>query len=165
MYLLRYERKRPTSSSLSGFPYKRYREKGLSAHCLPFPSPFFYSGISPWSVSTIFPCNFFFVVVGSKSCVRKWFSFGIVIICLYSWDHLKKGNELVRFRCSPESELGFPAFSGPCGTGPASSMAYLKSGPYAVNGIGLMSGMDSLHSSMGYPPGKRNRKRNFIFRF
>ncbi|KAL0273629.1 UNVERIFIED_CONTAM: hypothetical protein PYX00_006259 [Menopon gallinae] len=61
--------------------------------------------------------------------------------------------------CSPESELGFPAFSGPCGTGPASSMAYLKSGPYGVNGIGLMSGMDSLHSSMGYPPGNPRKQR------
>ncbi|KAK6619292.1 Homeobox protein OTX2-A [Polyplax serrata] len=75
------------------------------------------------------------------------------------WNHLNKGNELLRFRCSPESELGFPAFSGPCGTGPASSMAYLKSGPYGVNGIGLMSGMDSLHSSMGYPPGNPRKQR------
>ncbi|XP_069992089.1 homeobox protein OTX2-like [Penaeus vannamei] len=30
---------------------------------------------------------------------------------------------------------------------------YLKSSPYAMNGIGLtMAGMDSLHPSMGYPP-------------
>lgn len=126
--------------------------------------PFFFIPASHRDLFQLFfHVIFFFVVVGSKSCVRKWFSFGIVIICLYSWDHLKKGNELVRFRCSPESELGFPAFSGPCGTGPASSMAYLKSGPYAVNGIGLMSGMDSLHSSMGYPPGKRNRNTKFNF--
>ncbi|EEB15370.1 Homeobox protein OTX1, putative [Pediculus humanus corporis] len=38
-------------------------------------------------------------------------------------------------------------------------MAYLKSGPYGVNGIGLMSTMDPLHSSMGYPPGNPRKQR------
>ncbi|GFG29810.1 hypothetical protein Cfor_00239 [Coptotermes formosanus] len=39
-------------------------------------------------------------------------------------------------------------------------MAYLKSTPYSVNGIGLaMPTMDSLHSSMGYPAGNPRKQR------
>jgi hypothetical protein len=57
-------------------------------------------------------------------------------------------------RCNPDGELAFPPFSNPCGSGSTASMAYLKSTPYSVNGIGLaMPTMDSLHSSMGYPSG------------
>jgi len=57
-------------------------------------------------------------------------------------------------RCNPDGELAFPPFSNPCGSGSTASMAYLKSTPYSVNGIGLaMPTMDSLHSSMGYPAG------------
>nr|CAD7455051.1 unnamed protein product [Timema tahoe] len=72
-------------------------------------------------------------------------------------------------RCPPESakigaarmeELGFPPFSGPCGSSTTAGMAYLKSSPYSVNGIGLaMPTMDSLHSSMGYPPGNPRKQR------
>nr|CAD7202333.1 unnamed protein product [Timema douglasi] len=63
-------------------------------------------------------------------------------------------------RCSPDGELGFPPFSGPCGSSTTAGMAYLKSSPYSVNGIGLaMPTMDSLHSSMGYPPGNPRKQR------
>nr|CAD7567955.1 unnamed protein product [Timema californicum] len=62
--------------------------------------------------------------------------------------------------CSPDGELGFPPFSGPCGSSTTAGMAYLKSSPYSVNGIGLaMPTMDSLHSSMGYPPGNPRKQR------
>ncbi|KAG8287696.1 hypothetical protein J6590_031810 [Homalodisca vitripennis] len=63
------------------------------------------------------------------------------------------------FSCNPDGELAFPAFSSACGSGPSPGMAsYLKSaGPYSVNGIGLA--MDSLHSSMGYPPGNPRKQR------
>ena len=57
-------------------------------------------------------------------------------------------------RCNPDGELAFPPFSNPCGSGSTASMAYIKSTPYSVNGIGLaMPTMDSLHSSMSYPAG------------
>ncbi|XP_069677170.1 homeobox protein OTX2-like isoform X2 [Periplaneta americana] len=62
--------------------------------------------------------------------------------------------------CNPEGELAFPPFSSPCGSGSTASMAYLKSAPYSVNGIGLaMPAMDSLHSSMGYPAGNPRKQR------
>ncbi|KAJ8922174.1 hypothetical protein NQ315_004109 [Exocentrus adspersus] len=58
-------------------------------------------------------------------------------------------------RCNPESELSFPGFGSGCG-GSTSSMAYLKSAPYPVPGLGLHGlPVDSLHSSMGgYPSDK-----------
>ncbi|XP_054256935.1 homeobox protein OTX2-A-like isoform X2 [Macrosteles quadrilineatus] len=61
--------------------------------------------------------------------------------------------------CNPDGELAFPSFGSACGSGPGPGMAsYLKSaGPYGVNGIGLA--MDSLHSSMGYPPGNPRKQR------
>ncbi|XP_050699978.1 LOW QUALITY PROTEIN: homeobox protein OTX2-like [Eriocheir sinensis] len=47
--------------------------------------------------------------------------------------------------------MAFPGFGGPCGAGGSAGM-YLKSSPYSMNGLGLaMTGVDSLHSSMGYP--------------
>ncbi|XP_044729885.1 homeobox protein OTX2-B-like isoform X2 [Chrysoperla carnea] len=52
--------------------------------------------------------------------------------------------------CNPDGELTFPSFGPACGSTPSAGMAYLKSAPYGVNGLGLA--MDSLHSSMGYPP-------------
>ncbi|XP_045462761.1 homeobox protein otx5-B-like isoform X3 [Harmonia axyridis] len=56
-------------------------------------------------------------------------------------------------RCNPESELTFPGFGGTCGGGTA-GMAYLKTAPYSVPGLGLHGiPVDSLHSSMGYPGG------------
>ncbi|KAJ9576949.1 hypothetical protein L9F63_006475, partial [Diploptera punctata] len=62
--------------------------------------------------------------------------------------------------CNPDGELAFPPFSSPCGSGSTASMAYLKSTPYSVNGIGLaMPTMDSLHSSMGYPAGNPRKQR------
>lgn len=55
------------------------------------------------------------------------------------------------FRCNRDSELSFPGFGSTCG-GSASSMAYLKSAPYPVPGLGIHGlPVDSLHSSMGYP--------------
>lgn len=55
------------------------------------------------------------------------------------------------FRCNRESELSFPGFGSACG-GSASSMAYLKSAPYAVPGLGIHGlPVDSLHGTMGYP--------------
>ncbi|XP_046998138.1 homeobox protein OTX2-B-like [Schistocerca americana] len=72
--------------------------------------------------------------------------------------------------CNPDGDLAFPPFSSPCGSGSsATSMAYLKSSPYSVNGIGLpMPSMDSLHSSMGYPsaanPRKQRRERTTFTR-
>lgn len=60
--------------------------------------------------------------------------------------------------CNPEGDLGFTAFSGgSCGTTPSGMSPYhLKSGPYTMNGIGLM---DSLHQSIGYPPIGNPRKQ------
>ncbi|XP_067006853.2 homeobox protein OTX2-like [Anabrus simplex] len=70
--------------------------------------------------------------------------------------------------CNPDGELAFPPFSSPCGSGSTASMAYLKSSPYSVNGIGLaMPSMDSIHSSMGYPsanPRKQRRERTTFTR-
>ncbi|KAK7790990.1 hypothetical protein R5R35_011451 [Gryllus longicercus] len=70
--------------------------------------------------------------------------------------------------CNPDGELAFPPFSSPCGSGSGAGMAYLKSSPYSVNGIGLaMPSMDSLHSSMGYPtanPRKQRRERTTFTR-
>lgn len=60
-------------------------------------------------------------------------------------------------RCAPESELGFPGLAG-CGPTlrqDGAGMAYLKSSPYAVNGLTLPMPMDGLHTSMGYPTGKK----------
>lgn len=59
------------------------------------------------------------------------------------------------FRCNPDSDLSFPGFGGGC-SGGTSSMAYIKSAPYPVPGLGLHGlPVDSLHSSMGgYPGGK-----------
>ncbi|KAJ8982304.1 hypothetical protein NQ317_001164 [Molorchus minor] len=63
------------------------------------------------------------------------------------------------FRCNPESELTFPGFGSGCG-GSASSMAYLKSTPYPVPGLGLHGlPVDSLHSSMGGYPGNQRKQR------
>ncbi|XKL63515.1 hypothetical protein PGB90_005879 [Kerria lacca] len=60
--------------------------------------------------------------------------------------------------CNPEGELGFSPFSsGSCGTAPSGMSPYhLKSGPYTMNGIGLM---DSIHQSIGYPPIGNPRKQ------
>ncbi|XP_017774189.1 PREDICTED: homeobox protein OTX2-A-like isoform X2 [Nicrophorus vespilloides] len=61
--------------------------------------------------------------------------------------------------CNPESELSFPGFAGTCGSG-SSGMAYLKSAPYPVPGLGLHGlPVDSLHSSMGYPGGNQRKQR------
>ncbi|CAH1372528.1 homeobox protein OTX2-like [Tenebrio molitor] len=62
--------------------------------------------------------------------------------------------------CNPESELTFPGFGSTCG-GSSSSMAYLKSAPYPVPGLGLHGlPVDSLHSSMaGYPGGNQRKQR------
>ncbi|XP_044729887.1 homeobox protein OTX2-B-like isoform X4 [Chrysoperla carnea] len=59
--------------------------------------------------------------------------------------------------CNPDGELTFPSFGPACGSTPSAGMAYLKSAPYGVNGLGLA--MDSLHSSMGYPPGNPRKQR------
>ncbi|EFA01321.2 orthodenticle-2 isoform X1 [Tribolium castaneum] len=61
--------------------------------------------------------------------------------------------------CNPDSEL-FPGFGSTCG-GSSSSMAYLKSAPYPVPGLGLHGlPVDSLHSSMaGYPAGNQRKQR------
>lgn len=65
---------------------------------------------------------------------------------------------LICYRCNPESELSFPGFGSGCG-GSASSMAYLKSAPYPVPGLGLHGlPVDSLHSSMAGYPGGNNFK-------
>lgn len=49
--------------------------------------------------------------------------------------------------------MSFPGFGGTCG-GSSSGMAYLKSAPYPVPGLGLHGlPVDSLHSSMAYPGG------------
>ncbi|GLV45810.1 ocelliless [Carabus blaptoides fortunei] len=61
--------------------------------------------------------------------------------------------------CNPDGELAFPAFSAACGSTTSAGMAYLKSSPYSVNGLGLMSTMDSLHSTMGYPSGNPRKQR------
>ncbi|XP_063911433.1 homeobox protein OTX2-A-like [Zophobas morio] len=62
--------------------------------------------------------------------------------------------------CNPDSELSFPGFGSTCG-GSSSSMAYLKSTPYPVPGLGLHGlPVDSLHSSMaGYPGGNQRKQR------
>ncbi|CAH1187677.1 unnamed protein product [Phyllotreta striolata] len=62
--------------------------------------------------------------------------------------------------CNPESELSFPGFGSGCG-GSTSGMAYLKSGPYPVPGLGLHGlPVDSLHSSMaGYSGGNQRKQR------
>ncbi|XP_072398635.1 uncharacterized protein [Diabrotica undecimpunctata] len=62
--------------------------------------------------------------------------------------------------CNPENELSFPGFGSGCG-GSTSSMAYLKSAPYPVPGLGLHGlPVDSLHSSMaGYPGGNQRKQR------
>ncbi|KAK9720133.1 hypothetical protein QE152_g22211, partial [Popillia japonica] len=71
--------------------------------------------------------------------------------------------------CNPDGELSFPGFGGACGGG-STGMAYLKSAPYPVPGLGLHGlPVDSLHSSMGYPGGKSvvirmNRFLNVNFR-
>ncbi|XP_045462769.1 homeobox protein otx5-B-like isoform X9 [Harmonia axyridis] len=62
-------------------------------------------------------------------------------------------------KCNPESELTFPGFGGTCGGGTA-GMAYLKTAPYSVPGLGLHGiPVDSLHSSMGYPGGNQRKQR------
>ncbi|KAL3284476.1 hypothetical protein HHI36_018637 [Cryptolaemus montrouzieri] len=72
-------------------------------------------------------------------------------------------SELGRSRahppCNPESELSFPGFGSTCG-GSTASMAYLKSAPYPVPGLGLHGiPVESLHSSMGYPGGNQRKQR------
>nr|XP_023015852.1 homeobox protein OTX2-A-like [Leptinotarsa decemlineata] len=64
-----------------------------------------------------------------------------------------------QIKCNPDSELSFPGFGSGCG-GSTSSMAYLKSAPYPVPGLGLHGiPVDSLHSSMGGYPGGNPRKQ------
>lgn len=61
--------------------------------------------------------------------------------------------------CNPESELSFPGFGSTCG-GSTTGMAYLKSAPYPVPGLGLHGiPVDSLHSTMGYPGGNQRKQR------
>ncbi|XP_044750194.1 homeobox protein OTX2-like isoform X2 [Coccinella septempunctata] len=61
--------------------------------------------------------------------------------------------------CNPESELTFPGFGSTCGGGTA-GMAYLKTAPYTVPGLGLHGiPVDSLHPSMGYPGGNQRKQR------
>ncbi|XP_019875239.1 homeobox protein OTX2-A isoform X1 [Aethina tumida] len=62
--------------------------------------------------------------------------------------------------CNPDSELSFAGFGSTCG-GSTSSMAYLKSAPYPVPGLGLhgLPGVDSLHTTMAAYPGSNQRKQ------
>ncbi|KAJ8952022.1 hypothetical protein NQ318_023463 [Aromia moschata] len=61
--------------------------------------------------------------------------------------------------CNGESELSFPGFGTGCG-GSTSSMAYLKSAPYPVPGLGLHGlPVESIHSSMGSYPGNQRKQR------
>lgn len=73
-------------------------------------------------------------------------------------------NSTISYRCNPESDLSFPGFGSTCG-GSSTSMAYLKSAPYPVPGLGLHGlPVDSLHSSMAYPGGKiLHHIRNFKY--
>lgn len=62
--------------------------------------------------------------------------------------------------CNPEGELSFPAFGSTCGGSSSAGMAYLKSAPYPVPGLGLPGlPVDSLHTSMGYPGANQRKQR------
>ncbi|XP_045462768.1 homeobox protein otx5-B-like isoform X8 [Harmonia axyridis] len=80
--------------------------------------------------------------------------------CTNSWCPRWLSNNYSHYsRCNPESELTFPGFGGTCGGGTA-GMAYLKTAPYSVPGLGLHGiPVDSLHSSMGYPGGNQRKQR------
>ncbi|XP_022909339.1 homeobox protein OTX2-A-like [Onthophagus taurus] len=59
----------------------------------------------------------------------------------------------------PENDLSFPGFGTTCPGNP-SGMAYLKSGPYPVPGLGLHGlPVDALHTSMSYPGGSQRKQR------
>ena len=57
--------------------------------------------------------------------------------------------------------MAFPTYIGGGGGGhhpgngvvPPPTMSYLKSSPYAMNGLGLTVSPMDIHPSMGYPPG------------
>ncbi|KAF5297397.1 hypothetical protein FQR65_LT01328 [Abscondita terminalis] len=73
--------------------------------------------------------------------------------------YLSRGLSLYS-RCNPEGELSFPGFGSTCGGSSSAGMAYLKSTPYPVPGLGLHAlPVDSLHSSMGYPGGNQRKQR------
>ncbi|XP_060520131.1 homeobox protein OTX2-B-like [Cylas formicarius] len=63
--------------------------------------------------------------------------------------------------CNPDNELSFPGFGSTCGGNTGSTMAYLKSAPYPMPGLGLHGlPVDSLHPSMaGYPGGNQRKQR------
>ncbi|XP_065161828.1 homeobox protein OTX1-like isoform X2 [Atheta coriaria] len=62
--------------------------------------------------------------------------------------------------CNPESELSFTGFGASCGSGSSAGMAYLKSAPYPVPGLGLHGlPVESLHGTMGYPGGNQRKQR------